>query len=1126
MEANTDKKLKIYRASAGSGKTWRLTVEFLRLIITDPMNYRHILAVTFTNKAAGEMRERAVNELYKISRGKGDPAILAEISNNIDFGKITPQKVLKEVCKRAKIAIILILHDYSRFRFQTIDTFFQSVLRNLARELGLGSHFNIDLDSEAAVDKAVDLMFDKASEHPDLFKWIESYTFEVLEDKGKRDVRNGLKKFGNNIFNESFQEKESELRVLLKDKDFLTDYRRQLDGILQQGFGELREPVDTFFLLMKENGLSVEDFFYKQKGAAGYFAKIRKACDDQDSTPLENEPGSYVDNALTDENKWVTKSSIHGALIRRLARERLIPLLTRLLEKRAEVLPRIITAQLIRENLYKAGLLCDIADEIDSNSRDNGRFLLGHTAPLLKAMIGENDAPFVFEKTGVELHHMMIDEFQDTSLMQWSNFKPMLREGLANGHDSLIVGDTKQSIYRFRNGDWRILNGIDQELRDLSPAIEPLQTNRRSEANIIQFNNQCFQDALEFISDEVEKMTGTERFQEIKKAYSDVAQSFPQGKEGRGMVRNLFILSDRNREGRSDSTGIMLEHLLRQVELLQQEGIEAGQIAILVRRNKDITTIADYFAKHDKNPDYCYEIVSDEAFRLDSSIAVRVLTAALSVLAEKNDHHQEGSIPRNGLKLLLEDNLAFERFLDACPDLRQLPLTDAVWEIYGILNVKRFEGQDSYLFSFMDCLNEFCERESSDLDDFLQYWEEKLCRKTIPLGGKTQGIRILSIHKSKGLQYHTVLVPFCDWTLCTLHGTLWCSTDDPVFGQLPLIPVEFSKKQALSMFKEAYQDEVQQQVMDNLNLLYVALTRAEKNLITLSRDNERHFKTAGLSDMRDILFHAAAIGHPERAVEGETSENDNGLDGDGDEYTPQECLCFQKGLLFVHEPEESKVKVAQSSDNKNIEIKFLNNRHKVGFRQSNRSREFIRSLEEEDEEDARTLPSFNGASPNWDSYIERGKLLHKLFSEIRRPEDLDKAVFSLSAEGLLPAGQQESLLNYVREALQDPIASQWWSGDYRLYNECTILSEDEDGHIIEKRPDRVVERDGRIQVIDFKFGQHRPKYVEQVRGYMDLLAAMGHPHVEGYLWYVDQHEIRQVKRHECIILSSSSSEKQ
>lgn len=1138
MEANTDEKLKIYRASAGSGKTWRLTVAFLQLILSDPMNYRHILAVTFTNKAAGEMRERAINELYKISRGKGDPAIMAEILKNHKTGKKTEQKAVEDIFKKAKIAIFLILHDYSHFRFQTIDTFFQTVLRNLARELGLGSHFNIDLDTEAAVDKAVDQLFEQASGHPDILEWIESYTFEHLENSGKRDIRHALKKFGKNIFNESFQERESSLRTLLKDKDFLKNYRKQLDGLFQQCFDELEEPLETYFGILDRHGLSTKDFSYAEKGVAEYFVKLRKACVEKNPDYLEDAYKKRAEEAYEDEDKWAPKTSPNRKTICTLAKEQLIPLLGQLEAKRREILPLLTTVQLIRQNLYKAGLLCDIADEVDQISRDNSRFLLSHTAPLLKAMIGENDAPFIFEKTGVDLHHMMIDEFQDTSHMQWGNFKPLLREGLANGYDSLIVGDTKQSIYRFRNGDWRILNGIDKELKSLNPVIEPLQVNRRSEINIIGFNNRCFHNGLEFISKIVVELAGKERMEEIRKAYHDVSQDYPEGKNSAGMVRNIFIRPDREREnaGETSSQKIVLQLLIQQVELLQEQGVKPEQIALLVRFNRDIPVIADYFASYyPKKPGICYQIISDEAFRLDSSLSVRILIAALRVLAEKNDGVHENSIPRNELRLLLNDEETYHTYLDICPQIRQLPLSDSIWEIYKIFNLQNIEGQDSYLFSLMDCLNDFCESESADLDEFLQHWEEHLYKRTIPLGGKAQGIRILSIHKSKGLQYHSVIVPFCDWTLCRYQGTLWCHTEEQPFGQLPLIPVEFTKRLAHSVFQESYREEVQQQVMDNLNILYVALTRAEKNLITISRCQKSHNGSAGLPDMTDILFQTATSGN---------------ILATEDNYQ-----CFQFGELYVKEIGESIKENNKQSDIENIDIQFLNYRHKVGFRQSNRSREFIRTLGEEDGPQEETSPSpaqiessqttaspagnpphpASASSPSataspagnlTTSYIERGKLLHQLFSRIRRPEEAENAVRSLIGEGLLPLDRLDSTMRYVREALQDPIASQWWSGDYRLYNECTILSEDEDGHIVGKRPDRVVERDGRIQVIDFKFGQHRPSYVEQVRGYMNLLAEMGHQDVEGYLWYVDQHEIRQVKRHECVILPTLTSGKQ
>lgn len=1055
--------LLIYKASAGSGKTFTLTVEYIKHLIRNPLAYRGILAVTFTNKATAEMKERILSQLYGISTGDpGSEAYLDRVQEDTGYDKA-------EIRERAGTALTNMIHDYSRFRVETIDSFFQSVMRNLARELELSPNLNIELNNEEVLDEAVDSMIEKLTPSSPALAWLLDYIYERIANDKRWNVSDEIKRFGRNIFDEGYIEKGSNLRQRLKAADTIREYRKELESRAKTALGQMAEYADIFEEELEANGLSPEELKNGSRGIGGYFRKIKEG-------KLTNDiRNATVEKCLDDPKNWAAKSSPDYSRILSLASSTLIPLLKETERARTKSNETVNSCRLSVQHLSKLQLLAGIDDEVRELNRANSRFLLSDTNALLHRLIGDGDSSFIYEKIGTGIRNMMIDEFQDTSRMQWSNFKPLLLEGLSQGADSLIVGDVKQSIYRWRNGDWGILNDLNDTIGSFPIDARTLNTNRRSEQAVIDFNNSFFTQAADYLDSVHFDELGV-TCEALNKAYRDVIQESPRT-EAKGYVK-VSLLEAGEEAGYTEQTLISLG---REVTRLLASGVRLNDIAILVRKNRNIPRIADYFDK-----ELQCKIVSDEAFRLDASSAVCMMMDALRFLSDTTDRIALARLilnspvspeapPDINTLLLSVDNASLlpERFAGRMDTLRLMPLYELLEELFDIFRLGRIENQDAYLFAFFDAVLHYLQDHPSDLDSFIGFWEKTLCRKTIP-GGEIEGVRIFSIHKSKGLEFHTVLIPFCDWKLEneTNDQLVWCNPSKEPYNRLDIVPVNYSPLMAESVYREDYLHERLQLWVDNLNLLYVAFTRARKNLIVWSKKGQKR-------TMSELLSNALS-----------RMSQKSGMEWNADEP-------FEQGALCISEAEDEKAitnKLLQKPEK--LPVRMESVRHDIKFRQSNRSADFIRGVSGEDSR--RRL-------------IDRGSLLHTLFSAIRTTADIEPAIGRLVSEGIIGDRETEEEIRAVAtKALAHPQVKEWYSGRWRLFNECAIIY-NENGKTEVRRPDRVMMKEGRVIVVDFKFGKPDKRHGTQVQHYMDLLARMGYENIEGYLWYVKEEIIQNLE---------------
>ena len=709
---------------------------------------------------------------------------------------------------------------------------------------------------------------------------------------------------------------------------------------------------------------------------------------------------------------------------------------------------------------------------------------------MLHRLIGQDDTPFIYEKIGTQINHIMIDEFQDTSTIQWANFKVLLLECLSHEDSgtNLIVGDVKQSIYRWREGDWRLLNNIDAQFKDTpyTPHEDSLKTNYRSERNIIDFNNSFFTHAAMLERQRIADAGSDMMAAQLEKAYSDVVQLIPANRPRPKVGRIEVQLLPRQTDDETDTTTLMMERVTATISRLLSERVRPRDIAVLMRRNEDVRTIARYLSDH--LPDV--PVVSGEAYRLDSSIAVNAIIWSLRLLLHPTDEIMQANVAcfyKKYVETRGQDCKSFaitsaaasqiaDRLLFGDTDLSALPLFELAEHLQRLYKLDEIEGQSAFVCAFFDVINKFAIDNPSDIEGFLEQWDNSYCDLTIQTDD-ADGIQLLSIHKSKGLEYDNVIIPFCDWKM-TLPGLIWCQPRTAPFNELPLVAVSnIVSRMAGTCFEHDCLEESFENIIDNLNMLYVAFTRAGKNLFVYGRRADQQYRSNLLEQCLPLI-----------AADLEGAEFE-GAEGPDDE------VRFAYGTIAKKEEKgEKAAKPKQANvflaEKERIDLDFNTYPSKATFRQSNDSREFVKGEDEEQQI----------------SYIKKGNIMHGIFSEMRTADDLPKVMKSYVERGLLADAPitPEAITSLMSSRLACRQAADWFAPGWRLFNECTILTRDpnDPNKMKEYRPDRVMERDGRFVIVDFKFASPTDEHKQQVGLYMAMLKQMGHNDVEGYLWYV------------------------
>lgn len=1108
--------LTVYRASAGSGKTFTLAVEYISLLVKDPENYQHILAVTFTNKATQEMKMRILSQLYGIANSLQSSQ---QYFNKVKEKTNMPDAVIRN---NARAALTLLIHRYNNFRILTIDAFFQQVLRNLAHELGQTANLRVDLNNEEITEKAVDQMIESLEKGQPVLQWISTYINNSIEDDNGWNIIGKIKTFGTNIFKDFYKAHEANLKEQLSNADdfkvYETTLRKRRNDIRKTFNSKARSILNE----IKNANLDIP---------SNYRSGLYKYLTDSAIAPLTNKPlKAGVLKANESPQNWTSSKCAKAdkQQIQTLAAEVLSAQLSELIAYNDDNWNEFQSIQLTLSHLSELRLLHAIADAVDNLTKDTNRFMLSNTQALLKELIADSDTPFIFERIGARLKHVMIDEFQDTSTIQWQNFQVLLANCMAQElSQNLIVGDIKQSVYRWRQGDWGILNNIEKSFAHQKIRLETLDYNYRSEKRIIDFNNAFWEQCVANTAKEVAQ-DDAEKAKIVQKAYEDVAQKTHKTTENGFVKISLYP-----REVMKDA---VLEELIETIKELFNNGYggkNQSKIAILVRSKSNIQDIVNALLQSFGNE---INIVSDEAFRLDASLSVNIIVSAMHLLTHPDDVLTRGKLvklynqevlkkPLTDTDLLVSINesnnidtknidkkerrkLATEQQMAKLnsqlpPEyvanrdlLLGLPIVDLVDKLFMLFGLDQLEGQSSYICTLYDTLNDFLKDHTADIDDFINEWENSLSSKTIQ-SDEIEGIRIMTIHKSKGLEFDNVIIPFCSWEM-EKKGTLWCETKNKPapYNKLPLLPIDFSRDKLIgTVFEDDYKEEHFQNIVDNLNLLYVAFTRASKNLFVFGL---RQGKTT-----LDNIAKGTPPGNRSYAIELALRQVSEQLQGSSLSF-PDDIgseIHFEYGTLApeTHEKEHA---VADNpfliKPDKHI-VSIATYPQAATFKQSNKSIEFVKGEDVDPSDRTR--------------YIKIGNVLHQLFSTIYTTADIPTRLNELEQQGIIYNDEITSaqLRTRIEDAITNPQVQEWFSKRWQLYNECTILEYNKDTNEMEEhRPDRVMTDGKEFVVVDFKFGKEREEYKKQVQQYMEILIRMGHKKVSGYLWYVVKNNVVEV----------------
>ena len=1114
-------KLIIYKASAGSGKTYKLTEEYLKLAFKK--SFQHILAVTFTNKATAEMKQRIIAELFRISSGE-DSSYLQVLGEDTGLND-------EDLRKRAAAILESLLHNFSRFSVGTIDSFFQRIIRGFAREAGLQSGFDLELDNIGVLDKATDRLLPAAEKDKALQEWLTDFAVSRIREGKSWNFRDDIGRLGRQVFREEFMQFRKELTGKLSDREFMDGYLKSLQIVRKEFESAMKAFGRQALEIMGERSLAAEDFSYGRSGVAGYFESL--------STGKKYEPGIRALGAVDNVTDWYAKKSEKKDEIETAFNEGLNSCLKSAVDHFHRHHPAYLGAGIVVAEFYTLGILNDLTLHIREYLEENNLFLLSDVAVLLGRIIRGNDSPFIYEKTGYFYSHFMIDEFQDTSRIQWENFSPLIRNSLAENNRNILVGDVKQSIYRWRNGDWKILAGeIEREMEVFEPRTVSLETNWRSRELIVKFNNALFEEApvimqrqfvAEFEGSGLPQEEGVLMGEQITGAYREHVQKVPEkaGREG-GFVSVRFV--ETGSGNWKDEVAAGLPELINGI---RGRGYSLKDIAILVRDNREgrlaASSLIRWQGETGGTAGERLSFISEEFLLLSESHSVLLLVALMKYLDDPDDdinkalilneyinyagrqgagkvsghgdegdnggaHGSEDEQDQGGevraellsghdlFGIVSGDDDGWLKHLPAgfasrLEYLKRLSLFELTEELISLTRLNESEREVPYLLAFQDMIIEFAGREGGGLHSFLRWWEENGAKATVSTNEKQDAVRIMTIHKAKGLQFGVVIVPFGDWK--TDHearhdNILWCSPLHPPFNRLELVPVRYKSELAGSIFAREYFAEKMQAFVDNLNLLYVAFTRCKSELFAFAPLPAGGKGGGQVRSTGELLF---------RTFTNPSGENRaNGIDltshWNGDEKlftagTPRRVV--EKGE--ISEGGDLRFDSYPVSDySGRLRLRLRGNIFFAGDREIQKR-------------------------------IDEGRIMHEIFEHIITAGDVEKAVNRLCYQGVIGEGEAEELTGRINDMLEDERVFRWFDGSMRVRNEAGILLQGGDV----KRPDRVMMKGDDVTVLDYKFGeQMHPANTRQMRGYMEELAKMGYRSVTGYIWYVSTGNIEEV----------------
>ena len=1077
--------LTVYKASAGSGKTFQLVVEYLRLLLKNPLNYRHILAVTFTNKATNEMKTRILETLNDLASGQPSKYI-AEIQKENHLSE-------EQIRKNAKLVLKNILHDYNRFSISIIDSFTQRTIKAFNRELGISPNYRLELNSEMILTEATDRMLAKIDKDKKLLSWLKDFSREKIEDSFSQRIEDDIKSLGKELFKENFQLFFPDDSESVYSRENLTSFGKEINLLKIQFENHLKTLGKKCISIINENGFSIDDFSYGKSGVAGFIGTVAEVG--------YKEPGARALTANADSTKWCTAKHKEADRIITLVESQLQPLLHEIIDYTSKNEQQYITILAVQKQLRMLGILTDLKEEIKTLLHEKGVLQLSDANLLLSKIIGQSDSPFIYEKTGSYYNHFMLDEFQDTSGLQWKNFKPLIVNSLSEGNKNLLVGDVKQSIYRWRNSDYQILaEKIHTDFTKNQIEQHTLYKNWRSDKNIIDFNNNFFENLKSIFEENLftnlseSDDTYIQRFRNI---YDSITQ-IPGNEKAiqKGFVQISFLEEETFLEDSS-------RQLIEQVKILQDKGIKASEIAILIRKNKEGTPIIEAFldaSSLPENKNYNLSVLSNESLFLFSSQAVLMIIEIVNLIINPNNDISKTALLNlwiNWLKpeLLIKEKLtdysqsdAFSNPFDIdfkilfeseiAPKIEQLKkkvlltsLDEAVIQICSVFQLFEIETELPFIQTLIDKAGEIKSTLSNDLSNFLFWWNENGQTTSVNVNEEIDSIRLLTVHKSKGLEFKAVLLPYFDWKIGQsgkFAPILWCESEQKPFSQFPLLPVKSSSALKKSIFRNYYFEESANNIIDIFNLAYVAFTRAKSVLIiNCPKPKEPSGKSDDSSKPIQFLLNKAL----ENLAAGELFTKS----------WNEEKMVFQFGSIPVN---QDKIEQSKPVLIKNYQFNDFGERVKL----RNSGEDFLIAGEK------------HSAVKN------KGKIIHDILSSVKTISDVENSCLKALSDGKISEKEMEEMKEILETNFKNPLIADWFNGKYKVLNERNLLTPE---RLL--RPDRIMVFENEAIVVDYKTGEKiSDNYNRQVLRYAKTLKETGFKKVQGFLWYINQNKVEKV----------------
>lgn len=1095
----------INKASAGSGKTYTLVKEYLIMLLgkkTEGGNYildkhpndnhRYILAITFTNKATEEMKSRIVETLDVLASNPDESPYITDLTTMLGASK-------DDISKSAGIAERQMLEDYTNFNVCTIDTFFQKILRTFAYEVNLSSNYGVELNDEYVVELGVNnlktrLHDESGKKNKSLSHWLWMFVQDSIKNgsswdvfykpKSKKTVDNSLYNFAKVLTNEVVKKNSKQLFDFLADPKNIQAFNVALNSGITNLIPKVKECVSNIYELLKGPDIK----------ANNYFTKFLDALNNSANPFLIKDLDKKVEKKIADQS-FVNKNSAK-------VNESAICLY---LEQIRDYGTVYASYKKILDLTYQLGLLGDINASMQDFANENNTILLSGTNDIVKRIIDGCETPFIYERIGMYLHNFLLDEFQDTSRMQWENLLPLVRNGLANGHDSLIIGDVKQSIYRFRNSDPQLLHSqlkVDFS-NDSIKYNEGRSINWRSARNIVHWNNAFFRflsmalNMDEFYADVEQEVSP--KNEKLPGHVVVARREIPDKKKDTDGSNDCEIKNDDNsNDNDSNFKEWAIEKMIVDLQSLLARGFKQKDIAVLSNTNREGQLAISRIMKWNiENPDKQMKVVSEESLLVISSPAVRIVVNILKMLDRCEAHNEDGREMPMVLRRFeanrsegMDTSEAFEDaivskdediadYIDRLYETSKSACLDSVVEqiIKSQLSKQMTEENTPYLLAFLDSVVDFMSRYGSNIHHFLKWWDKVGPGLSISSPDNIDAIRVITIHKSKGLQFPCVLIPMFDWNF-DQSSIEWIETagfkDKLPKGVAipPIVPVKRDNKRTL--FDKEFKKIARSNIMDSLNKTYVACTRAQYELIIYTENN----KELGLQ-LSQFL---------------ETCRNNNGI-----APTPTEnCdpdVVYELGKPMLR----SDIPALNSDDNAlpdNVESRIMPPYSVV----SDVDRWKLTSPD--------IIIDVRGTT-RW-----VGEMLHKVMERVRTPKNLKKAFGRALHRGMITEEEHDEYLALLSKRLADPRVADWFANDNRLMLERSVTI----GGNGQKRPDRVVMKpNGEIIIVDYKFGDRSDdndtKYKRQVAGYERAVCdALGcRPDcVSGYVWYIHSGDILAV----------------